>query len=211
MSEEYLRSQLEDSRQGMVGAAKMFTAVQEGVGASFLDVLEKLALYSAGIVSLSVTFIGYLVSNKLTILSSALWGVPLRYVLFLSWFLLVVSMLAGLFARWFHAGYRHANAGEEYMGKRRLFFATQDEYIKSGFEVRTDPGLSAEDYVKQNEGVIAQAQQLVDDFSKVKKTRWDIYYCLALTCRVAFVVGVVALALFSSLVVEGLSRPLSKV
>lgn len=63
------------------------------------DFYYKLALLSGGILSLSITFIGYLSSKSSTLLYTEF--------LYLSWILLIISMLGSLYRNHFHGNMGH--------------------------------------------------------------------------------------------------------
>lgn len=66
-------------------------------------VIDKLAFQSAGIVSLSMTFVGYLLEDYRGVLATPLVEIPLYQYLFASWFLLAATLLLSLFVRWWSA------------------------------------------------------------------------------------------------------------
>lgn len=70
--------------------------------ASFLF-FEKIAFYSAGIISLSITFLGYVISKPGAILLNKSMGLPLYAWIFIAWFLLFISLILSLYIRVFSA------------------------------------------------------------------------------------------------------------
>ena len=76
---------------------------------SITETLNKLSYISAGTISLSITFLGYMLSigssARQILHTPFVWGAPILYLLFLSWILLFLSLFLGIIVRLPNAWY----------------------------------------------------------------------------------------------------------
>ncbi len=97
-------------------AASNFNRVQEKVFDDIAKSFQQLSLVAAGTISLSVTFLGYVISKTgaSTILAQHMISIPILWVLFLSWGCLLVTMVLGLMYGLTHAWYWYALTGHDW-------------------------------------------------------------------------------------------------
>ncbi|MCX6716273.1 MAG: hypothetical protein NT077_04680 [Candidatus Taylorbacteria bacterium] len=72
------------------------------------ETLNKLSYIAAGTISLSMTFLGYVLnigSSARYVLRTIVFGIPIVDVLYLSWFFLLVSVFFGIVVRLWNAKY----------------------------------------------------------------------------------------------------------
>jgi hypothetical protein len=66
---------------------------------------ERIAFYSAGTISLSITFVGYLASKSGNILFKEIWFIKIYQLLIVSWTMLLISLLLGIALRLWATAY----------------------------------------------------------------------------------------------------------
>jgi len=112
------KTALEDSQKEASRAIEQFNAEQMNYKERFLVIVDRIALFSVGTISLSVTFFGYLLSVNRLVLHVILFGIPLYYYLYSSWILLLASSVSCLIYRLVDAQYLFYGA-QHYMQKAR--------------------------------------------------------------------------------------------
>jgi len=90
-------------------AGEKFEEAQHKTHEIFLSVIGKIGLFSAGIISLSITFVGYLTSNGKVDFSIKFLHVPIYMYLFTSWIILVVALIFSLAYQWFEGKYMYSS------------------------------------------------------------------------------------------------------
>lgn len=122
MPPEYLqilktKQELENAQNELENSRKIFNETSISYRNNILQVFEKIAFYSVGSISLSITYVGYVLSQKTGVLSEIVFYMSLYVYLFISWGFLVVSLLTTLFVRWTDITY--------------VFWARQKEYYQA--------------------------------------------------------------------------------
>jgi len=84
-------------------AADYYSKANDEMQVARITFYEKIALYSGAIISLSITFIGYLISKDPSIFLRVEFGIPLYVFIFFAWGFLATSLFAGIYIRLFHA------------------------------------------------------------------------------------------------------------
>lgn len=194
---------LENKRMQYSKAIENFNLMQEKVAESSLAVHEKVALYSAGIISLSLTFVGTFIDKYGIILNSPIWHLQLKHVLFISWGLLLVSFVLSLFSGWFHARHRFWGGGFELARDQADFYTAQKDYIDSGLPTISSDGLSTEQQsadagksAKKSKDIEYKSKRLADRYLSIFRAFDGVGIC-------SFGVGVVALTVFAILAING--------
>lgn len=165
-----------------------FNAAQSETKEAHIAFYEKMAFYSAGIISLSITFLGYVISKNQTTIWVSLAGIPLAYLIFTSWVLFACCLLIGIFYRRIWSDF--------------LFYTSYKEYLeaqKTNCEERVSfqehyPGHILSTHGKTREELIAIERENVQIVSeKLKKIEGkETKYG-----RLGDVIGVVCTACFS--------------
>lgn len=109
MSTEENLKKLEAARKELLSATYFF--------------YEKLAFYSAGIISLSVTFVGYIVSKSEIVLFEKFLCLDLYQLLIISWAMLLLSLLLSISIRLWGAAYAARVVHEELLLGQRSDFS----------------------------------------------------------------------------------------
>ncbi len=111
------KQELESAQNEVETARKIFEDTNTSYRSNILQVFEKIAFYAVGSISLSITYVGYVLSQQTEVLKETVFYLPLYIYLFISWAFLVVSLLTTLFVRWTDITY--------------VFWARQKEYYKA--------------------------------------------------------------------------------
>lgn len=115
--EEYhvLKTDMELANKEASDAISLFNTTQNKVNEDIAQGLHQLSYVAAGTVSLSITFLGYLLGQgevaKLALHYSILGYIQVLWVLFGSWVLLFLVILGGQMYRFINAWYLYAEAG----------------------------------------------------------------------------------------------------
>lgn len=182
-------------------AANAYSDANDRLAEASAIFFEKIALYSAGIISLSMTFIGYLFSKDATVIQDKVWSVPLYSFAFLSWILLFLSLVLGLSVRFFFARYLSRQLHTEWL---RFFSDDWDRALREG---RTGELIRVQeaDDIPANMRLINQGV-IVGDLKKVltrSRKSLDVYVKIGSFLRPVtislFVFGCVAILFFVSL------------
>jgi len=111
------KQELESAQNEVETSRKIFEDTNTSYRSNILQVFEKIAFYAVGSISLSITYVGYVLSQQTEILKEIVFYLPLYVYLFISWAFLVLSLLTTLFVRWTDITY--------------VFWARQKEYYKA--------------------------------------------------------------------------------
>lgn len=159
---------------------------------------EKIAFYSVGAVSLSVTLLGFILKEFKQILWFSLINeIPIVAFLCLSWIYFVLALITGIVYIRFRAFYASYWGGRIYSEARKEFEQKRLELIKYyPGEILFSNGGTAEGAVKTG---IANIKKL-NWALKYNTTREKIYYFLMLVvgsiAELSFVLGITALVVF---------------
>jgi len=94
------KQELESAQNEVETARRIFEDTNTSYRSNILQVFEKIAFYAVGSISLSITYVGYILSQQTEILKETVFYLPLYVYLFISWAFLVLSLLTTLFVRW---------------------------------------------------------------------------------------------------------------
>lgn len=111
------KQELESAQNEVETARKLFEDANTSYRSNILQVFEKIAFYAVGSISLSITYVGYVLSQQTEVLKETIFCLPLYVYLFASWAFLVASLLTTLFVRWTDITY--------------VFWGRQKEYYKA--------------------------------------------------------------------------------
>ncbi len=172
---------------------------------------EKLALYSGGVISLSITFIGYLISVEVDVLTEEAFSVPLYEIVFLGWGLLFVTLLVGIYIRVFTAEHTSRMLHAEWV---RLHAEERKEMVAMAEEGRlTFNGIAPEDEPEKIEELRISATEFAGlaELSKGRAARYGIVgSLLRKSAFFFFIIGNLCVLLFSALsilVLAGIDLP----
>ena len=161
---------------------------------SLLIVFEKFAFYSAGIISLSITFLGYLFSQDKCILTEYFLYMPIYMYVYISWIFLIINLISSLFIRWTDSLYIFYNKQTYYYKSKKDFedhkFKFMDIYPNMIFEKDKASDIAV---CKNNINILGKT---VDTLNKQEARYFKIDKALRVVSVITFVLGIVMLLLF---------------
>lgn len=196
---QQIRQELEAAQNDIQEKRETFNKTQHLHRNHLLRLHEKMAFYSAGSISLSITYVGYLISQDKNILIEKIFTFPLYTYLLFSWFLLMLNLIISLFIRWTASRYVFwVRQGEYYKAKKELdtkrlsFLSTYPNIV---FEKNRD---------KQTEIAICQSNintlnnNLIPTNSRYEKLSFYVDKIFRVTTALFFVFGIFSLTFFAS-------------
>ncbi|MHB1769479.1 MAG: hypothetical protein ACYCPH_00090 [Minisyncoccota bacterium] len=111
--QQLARARIENAEALGREAARYYNKTQEKVFDDIAKGLQQISLVAAGTISLSITFLGYVIekSSDQILLVEHLLHIPILFILFGSWCLLLLSVILGLLYRLIHSWNWYALAG----------------------------------------------------------------------------------------------------
>src|SRR5271157_5400151 len=106
---------LRKSEEDFKVAIERFSAAQVESKEAHITFYEKMAFYAAGIISLSITFLGYVISKNQAVIWVVFAGAPLAYLIFTSWILFVGCLLIGVSYRRIWSDFLFYTSYKEYL------------------------------------------------------------------------------------------------
>ena len=91
------KQELESVQNEVEIARKIFEDTNTSYRDNSFQVFEKIAFYAVGSISLSITYVGYVLSQQTEVLKVSVFYLPLYVYLFISWAFLVLSLFTTLF------------------------------------------------------------------------------------------------------------------
>ncbi|MCR4278991.1 MAG: hypothetical protein NUV81_03770 [bacterium] len=193
--------QLLSLQQSQADAATKFDAVQVKITEQQDAVIDKIVLYSAGIISLSITFVGSVLEKYASVFNQPVISeLPLKYVLFFAWVSLLVSFLAGFIVRWVYPLFFFWNSQLDWKQKRENFLKAKIAYLQKYLTLNPD-GRTQEEQKSIEEQNLEKLQGNKAHITEKKEWNWRIYEMAQKTCLVAFGSGIFLLACFALLFV----------
>lgn len=200
-----IRAGLESANEELKDAAAHFNSIQPKVNKDLVASLEKIALYSAGIVSLSLTFVGSISDGGIDVLNRMLLHQPIKYFLFLSWTFLLAAFICGLFYRWFNARSLYWIAAADWIKKRFSSMNVQRQAIIKGFPIIFTDGTEKDVYIKEIQERVEEDKKLCENFNKKYSSSEMIKSFLQFICFVSFIFGILILSASMMAIVFNLS------
>ena len=157
------------------------------------DFYFKLALLSGGILSLSITFIGYLSSKSSALLYSEL--------LYLSWTLLIISMLGSLYRNHFNGNMGHWQA-LNILNNARL---EEDKALLKLMEInpRKFINLETQQDINEKKSItrhnITKMKQAIETVRKKEENSSQYWKLSQSIAHIGFVSGLILITLFAAL------------
>ena len=173
--------------------AVSFTKTQRRVNSDLVKVVERVVFYSAGIISLSMTFIGSLLHDGTNPVRIVVHCVPLIYPLFFAWSALLLAFLSGLFVRWHNGKHLFFVDASDHYKKSQEFHSAQEKHVQSGLPVGFTGGVTKETFLENLSKQLEWDKKTHHEMQKGNKTamRWKL--ALQYICFVSFIVGFIVL------------------
>lgn len=192
-----LQKELEESQDNRVIEWKKFQEAEKEYRDSTVSFFDKISFYSAGIISLSITFLGYLLSQEKLILLSCFFKIPIYYFLYISWPLLMLALIAGLLVRrndafhnFFSCQCHYYKSEEEFHNKKTEFLEVYPHIISKNNDIEKDIEICKNNSKRLKEDIICKLEKNENKYFK--------YYTLVQKISViTFVLGIFFLLLFT--------------
>lgn len=188
------------SNERVKNASKKLTKVHDSVAEmqtemrnQSRDFYFRLALLTGGVLSLSITFIGYLTSKSSTLIFSEL--------LYLSWFSLVASILGSLYRNHFHGNMGHwqttNSLNEVRLEEHRAMLDLLDKNPQQFINLKTKQDVEKQIKVtKENIKTIENAIKKVESNNEKSAKLWIFSQNSA---HLGFVIGLLSITVFAAL------------
>ncbi len=130
---------------------------------------DKIALYSSGVISLSITFVGFIISldtailaHNISILNKLVF--PIKYLLFTAWGFFSISLISSLFIR--------LNISLQiFYSRKRSWIESQKEYSKAYLDLyKINPNSTLGDYETFEDAVEVQVKNILSYEKPLKET-----------------------------------------
>lgn len=190
------KADLDTASDSLNKSATNFNEVQNQVKDTYAYILERIGFYSAGIISLSITFLGYVIDKYKSIFLGDFLKIHLFFYLYVSWCFLVLSLTLSFANRWFNNSYSYYVSNQDYMEKNKTFKEKWLQLLQSGYPVVFREGEALEGSIIQTQGLVSHWGKLSDEH----KTKRDIFLKLKDFSQnvvlICFVLGVSLLTIF---------------
>lgn len=209
-SQQSLTAQIQVADKTVQGAGEYFNKTQERMFENIAKGLQQLSIVAAGTISLSITFLGYLINAQQSIgrdmLSLNLWGaVPILWVLFVSWLFLFITIVLGLVYPFVNAWYWISYTGHEWAKGGIAHWSTRLTYVTAGYDFEFSDAPNRFDGIAQMQENKTTWESVVSKY----KSSCEFYAFLTRYCRrtaiASFVIGLIILFIFIVAAVSNLA------
>lgn len=190
-----VHAEMSQSSDALSKAATHFDLTQINVNKDLVEVSEKITLYSAAIISLSLTFVGSVANATSRPFDAIFLGHPLKYTLFVAWSLMLTAFISGLFVRWFNARHIYWTAATEWLKKRQRLRRAKIQYLGTGLTVVLTGGGSKEAYAAQEAEYLANDKKLCDELDGKNAFAVSVKAFLQYACFLTFGFGIAVLTI----------------
>ncbi len=192
-------------------ASKMFEERQIKTNNNSVKFSEKLSLSSIGIISLSMTFVGYLINENKQIFSSSLiccdYHFPIYVFLYFGWICLMVVSILGLFIRHFSNKYLYFNSLRYYLESDKKATKKKIPYLETYPNIHDINGKNKEEMINSEKEVLKNREDLLS-LPKMKKESFflKLQNISMQIIIVLFIAGMISVLVFIILSVDSLIK-----
>jgi|SRR3989344_3197565 len=158
------------------------------------DFYYRLVLLSGGVISLSVTFIGYLVSLKD-------YFILYPEVLLLGWFLLLVCIFASMYRNHVYNNFVHWQLGKAYaesgVGSEEKALEYLQAYPEQFINIQTENGLN--DAVRAGRQRMSVYKEAATKNKKRENRALKLWVFLQNVAHISFILGLTSIVIFAAL------------
>ena len=192
-------------------ASKMFEERQIETNNNSVKFSEKLSLSSVGIISLSMTFVGYLINENKQIFSLPFiccdYHFPIYVFLYFGWgFLMVVSIL-GLFIRHFSNKYLYFNSQRYYLESKKETTEKRISFLKIYPNIDDVNDRSRKEIINDEKQELGNIEE---QLSSSKRKKEDFLLKLQNSSMqiiiISFVIGIISILSFIILSINSLIK-----
>lgn len=188
------------STEALSKSAESFNQAQIDTIEAQIYVVEKMAFYSAGAISLSITFLGYLLQKYNVLLTQHFLFLPVYYVLYLSWICSTITIVTGIFTKKIDAMYRYYVAIAEYFDKNK----TQQEkvlgLVETDYPIILDDGETIVSFKKLTTDRVDNFSKKIEGYKNKESFYFKTKILVQNVSMISFVLSVLLLTLFAILI-----------
>ncbi len=200
-----LRTDIDSAQKTAKEAADIFEASQRTYKRELITIYEKMSLFSAGIVSLSINFFSTLVPENKGLLVEKVFYLSLIDYLYLSWIILTLNILLGLAVRWADSLYTFFSAQRNWHEKRKKVQEISTELNQSYSTIIYSPETTREDQIEISKKNVETLKNILIPGTQKKETFY--YNVTSWNKRLAtatFVLGIILLLFFVIKITNGM-------
>jgi hypothetical protein len=198
---------LETSRLNLNGTIQEFMVNQKDYKKNLWIILEKMGFYSAGIISLSTTFIGFIISvDKSVIAQELAFQIPISLLLFASWFIFAACLVLAFAYKWFDNYYMYYSSKFNLVKNHRDYDKEQLKLIKADSNIDFAENITHEIYSNDLTKKIKQLEEIITNTDKKQKEHLKISTILQYIIPILFILGIILLLFFISLSISFLIK-----
>jgi hypothetical protein len=200
MNDDLAKILLDSAQSKASQGASFFNETQKWVNEEIIRGLHNLSYFSAGTISISITFLGYLIGqgdkahDVLTI--SLFCNFKILWVLFMSWGFLFITLLIGLLSRFSNAWYRNYEAAFNWLSSSEESEKYKIEYMANGGIVVSPTSSNQQDVIKE----IEESKNNYSNLAKISEQKKAFYLNLTAWSRkisiLCFILGMLLLLVF---------------
>lgn len=200
------RNNIESASKTATEAGEDFKQIQEDVNKEIIKGLNQLSYFSVASISLSITFLGYLLSsdNAKSLLTSTVWNIELLWILYASWILLLASLVTGLLVRFWNSFYLYYEGAHHWTSSMAKFKEAMVSFSDKGYPIVFN------DIEDKNAGM-EELRKSGDKYKGISEEndKWKKFYFFLLiwgkrVAQVSFMLGMISLVLAIMLIVSKL-------
>lgn len=192
-------------------ASKMFEERQIETINNSVKFSEKLSLSSVGIISLSMTFVGYLINENKQIFSLSFiccdYHFPIYVFMYFGWVCLMIVSILGLFIRHFSNNYLYFNSLRYYLESGKKATEKKIPYLETYSNIYDLDGNDREEMINNEKEVLKNREKLLS-LPKMKKE--DFFLKLQNSSIkiiiISFVIGIISILSFIILSINSLIK-----
>ena len=181
-------------------SAESFNKAQVDLIETGLYVVEKMVLYSAGSISLSITFLGYLLGHYELLLAEKFLSVPIYYILYLSWALSAITIVTGILAKSFDAYYRYYVAVSDYFTANKQQEEKVRDLANVGVPIFLEKGGTIDDFLQETTGRVDRYSKKIAKYKKQEAFWFKLKMWILNSAIISFVFEILLLVLFAILI-----------
>jgi hypothetical protein len=210
MNNDLTKILLDSAQNKASQGASFFNETQKWVNEEIVQGLHNLSYFSAGTISISITFLGYLIGqgdkahDVLTI--NLFCNFKILWVLFISWGFLFITLLIGLLARFSNAWYRNYEAAFNWLSLSEESEKHKIKYMASGGTIVSPTSSNQKDVIQE----IEESKNNYSKLAEISKRKKGFYLDLTAWSRkisiLCFILGMLLLLVFVILSVVFLLR-----
>ena len=188
------------SAEALNKSAEAFNQAQVDTIEAQLYVVEKMAFYSAGAISLSITFLGYLLQKYNIFLLEKVLFVPIYHILYLSWICSAITIITGISAKRVDSLYRYYVAVADYFGSNKTQQEKVLDLIDTDYPIILDEEQTMDSFKQTTTEKIGKYSKRVEGYKSKENLYFKTKIWIQNISMISFVLSILLLTLFAILI-----------